>query len=285
MLSNKKLKVIIFGASEGGKNFINKQSEYEILAIADNDVNKIGKYIKDYLIISPNDIFKYAFEKLIITSMHFYTIKKQLIDKGLNPHLIIAPPKHFLKSVEYPFEHKNTLDFAKKSLKNLIENLNLFNINYFVDFGTLLGIVREGDLIPWDDDIDLSIPEKEINKLIANIDEIIKKINHDTNCEYHLNNDRKRITSIVLKFTGNNGVFIREFSLDIWIIHFDNGLAIQEMNTVPEYHFLSNDTLDFEGTRINVPKEYKTYLRHTYGDWEIPKRNTTFADYQIDYNK
>ena len=35
--------------------------------------------------------------------------------------------------------------------------LTKHRINYFLEGGTLLGIVRDGDLLPWDHDVDISI--------------------------------------------------------------------------------------------------------------------------------
>lgn len=50
-------------------------------------------------------------------------------------------------------------------LKKFSSVCDKHGIRWFVDGGTLLGTVRHGAFIPWDDDIDVSVPRDEYRKL------------------------------------------------------------------------------------------------------------------------
>lgn len=68
-----------------------------------------------------------------------------------------------------PFSDENGFGNHKESaikiLKQTIEILDDFNINYFLISGTLLGYARYNDFIPWDDDIDLVVDQSILDKL------------------------------------------------------------------------------------------------------------------------
>lgn len=56
---------------------------------------------------------------------------------------------------------KDTLDILRKMLKDTHSILVAENIQYMMDGGTLLGAVRHKNIIPWDDDADIVIFEKD----------------------------------------------------------------------------------------------------------------------------
>ena len=54
----------------------------------------------------------------------------------------------------------------RENLLFVAELLNRSGINWCVFFGTLLGLVRDGDVIKGDDDIDIYVPLEERSALI-----------------------------------------------------------------------------------------------------------------------
>ena len=63
-----------------------------------------------------------------------------------------------------------TLDEVKKCELDILKYIDYIctqnNLKYFLSFGTLIGAVRHKGFIPWDDDIDISMPREDYEKLI-----------------------------------------------------------------------------------------------------------------------
>ena len=66
-------------------------------------------------------------------------------------------------------------EMCVENLKEIKRILDDAGVKYWLDFGTLLGAVRDGKFIPWDTDIDLGMMCAEGCKVIARIEEFEKK--------------------------------------------------------------------------------------------------------------
>lgn len=66
---------------------------------------------------------------------------------------------------EVRLEGKNAL-IAQKMLHKITKIMEILSISYWLEAGTLLGIVRENRLLPWDNDLDISVFEKDSKKLL-----------------------------------------------------------------------------------------------------------------------
>ena len=110
--------------------------------------------------------------------------------------------------------------------KNLLDAVNIFNdlnIKYFLANGSLLGLIRDGDLLPWDNEIDLVIFKSDLNLVLF---KILKKKFKIKNFKYVQGNfDSKHIKfkrnegrvidiNIGFKtFQKNNEIFITQYCL------------------------------------------------------------------------
>ena len=96
----------------------------------------------------------------------------------------------------------------------LINTLSENRINYWICHGTLLGIIRDKKLIPWDHDIDIGILENENDRKIIPI--ILKKEGFKEIKKTFLDNDG------MMKFTRDGG---REVDINFYKIDRQKNIA------------------------------------------------------------
>ena len=127
---NKKLKVVLFGASKLGRQALNiYQDKWNILYFCDNDKSKWGKKTCDIEIISPNELLSLNNLKVIITSMYEDEIERQLIELGIKNYKRYSEIRSFVNYKEWIKEPVISKYISEILLSNEIKNESYYNIN------------------------------------------------------------------------------------------------------------------------------------------------------------
>jgi phosphorylcholine metabolism protein LicD len=158
--------------------------------------------------------------------------------------------------------------------------LNCNRITYFFDGGGLLGCIRDGDLIPWDNDLDMLLPSNEYDKFCSIIPELKKRnwrvytYKMDSDGPGWKKGDAKGIkifNNFFLKFGRGRIV------MDITVIYKNDGIyhrkAMGRTWKLPAIHLGHHSTFDYQGHTLKIPDHVEDYLTYLYGDWKKPDQN------------
>ena len=171
---------------------------------------------------------------------------------------------------------KEALELLELSAKIL----NTSKLTYWLDGGTLLGIVRENRLLPWDDDVDISMinpGEKALQNLIKKLKKANKRVKvryFENNCEYFSKNN---IRLIKVRNKSLFGLLKGKVCLEIFVRYkkdYNTYCKIGEQVQVIPYSLCdSYKTLTFKDYDYCVPKFTSEYLTLKYGDWKTPVKD------------
>lgn len=163
---------------------------------------------------------------------------------------------------------------VEENFTNLIYFSGLISeLEHFVFFGTLLGLVRENNLIEGDDDIDFYVNAKERNKLI----EILRKNNIDVNLDLKVNQN-KSFLQIARKINDKNLIadfYFYEDDLDeLYIIekwNFEGGTHIpSKYLRIPKTFVFPIVDKEFNKFKIKFPSSPIYLCEFLYGtSWKV----------------
>ena len=282
----RKPRIILFGASKGGERFLRRcGADYEVLGFADNDPKKQGQTLSGLPILSPARLKDLPFDQIVIASMFGHEIKDQLVrDFAIPPDRIRFAPKAALSpnKTYRPFEDPPTLDLARLMLEWLDDLLRSANIPFFVDHGTLLGLLRDGDLLPWDDDLDLSVPQEYIVPTLGTLHAHQSRLPRSDRlawmAETVVDSDTGRIQGVVLCYPETNPLGLRKFAASVWFMFPENGQIRQYINAAPNRFFRRHAELLYRGRPYPIPLDAEEYLEVHYGDWRTPVQDMSLEE-------
>lgn len=167
---------------------------------------------------------------------------------------------------------RHLLYFGNKVINksNMLDNLKLLSfyldkvgINWGPAFGTLIGIIRNDDFLPWNPAFDAYILRedeerfKDVLWLLID-DEDFELVRYERRGLYFISRNDEYIKVFVL----------HKISSDVR--HTGGSDFIHEK-------YLQNTVKwNFKGINLNVPQEVDEYLSFQYGDWVVPKQTVWY---------
>lgn len=180
--------------------------------------------------------------------------------------------------------------YAKSALRNFVDLANQENWDYFVGFGTLLGVYRDHDFIKGDDDVDIVVNRKCISKRMiekmqskgftyryasmstdskyVNLSFVYHGVTFDVYSYYTLPDDS--FIFLIYPYDGINGDWtksIEKNKFSICKIHFD---------------YEGVEKVDFKGMKVSAPKHTAELLESIYGK-TFMKPQKTKGDHSNNY--
>lgn len=175
-------------------------------------------------------------------------------------------------------------EIAKKALRDTCGLLDKHRIPYVLEGGTLLGIIRENRLLPWDNDVDITVTDDQlvkINKLkwhlmMMGYEIKLRRAKEDMP---HFPIGTVRLVKVrkIKVFSENLGIldiFVKRKVDDkyFWIV----GQHEHVLKSVASHFYEKRTRYLFDGYSYQVPEQYEEYLTCRYGNWREPVKDYNF---------
>lgn len=172
----------------------------------------------------------------------------------------------FFKITE-KYKHKN----LRVLLKDVIEKFNKYKINYWVDYGTLLGLVRENDIIKHDSDIDICLHPNNTN-LADKLAKICDELGADHTLTYEPRDRLFRIFQTNIRNPIKHTYF--QIYSDLYMTKMENDYYVDCSGKLHKSLLGKTKKIEWEGLDVTVPEKIHETLVWRYGEnYMTPIRN------------
>ncbi|MCT7610847.1 LicD family protein [Aliarcobacter butzleri] len=284
--------VIIFGTGEFAKNIYNQyKNDLNIINFSDNNKDKHNTLFFEKLVVAPKDLTSIDFDEIIIASSYSEEIYQQLVeDLNLDKNKI---RRLYVNESKVQFYSKEKVEKSEYFMFEICKLLEENHISYYIDHGTLLGIIRDEALIPWDTDIDLAVLIEDKEKIETMLKSYLNNFIHPL-CK--INNWKYKIEKEEIIVEGIKETLYTTFQIFNYSNFQEDEVALELMfrykrDSIIYWGFcekylkaplditLPTKQIFYKGHPINVPNNTMKYLSNLYGDWKTPIKNWTYDKY------
>jgi len=169
---------------------------------------------------------------------------------------------------------------ALTMLKRVCDFLDQVQIKYLLEAGTLLGIIRENRLLPWDTDLDITVSAEFLEPLLQNRWKLWLH-GYRTRIRYFKRDmgPFKKNQVRLIRVQTTHFFFFKDSSLMDIFIKYKRGdyyeWVVSERDPIlkraPAHFYDELKRIPFHGSSYCVPKDSEGYLAYHYGnDWKTP---------------
>lgn len=175
------------------------------------------------------------------------------------------------------------LEVARRLIFDVTCLLEKHDITYFLEGGTLLGIVRNGDLLPWDHDVDISVNSCDVEKILRLKIPLLRLGYKLTVRKSPINFGpvKKGAYSVIkikpifryMAYMLFPKTSCRMVIMDVFVKYSDKQhtywVAEGNVMRVEREHYDKYECVAFQGKSLKVPADYCGYLTKKYGNWKV----------------
>ncbi|MEH8021317.1 glycosyltransferase family A protein [Rheinheimera metallidurans] len=279
-------KTILFGAGTIASQIILYDLNINIVAIADNDKNKVGGLFYGIPIIAPASINNTVFDEVMITTGRVNEARAQLIGQlEISEEKVVLPRRHLSKPLQ-AFCIEANQNLAHLLLSKLTVSETAAKLGVIVDMDTLKALALFGTVRSQASLIHLSLPNSGLVTFAEYIKQILCELSATENFNWQLN-PMKTSSGEIIAYLLDINLVEHETKLFSFIFRGYaevNGYTIDLPSRAMFFSplFLRSQTVlhRFGEITCRVPMEWEKYLTFMYELWQDSEVNLKLYQYQ-----
>lgn len=278
-------KIIFYGAGPTGRSVFDNFPEKErVIGFVDSSSSLWGSSYRGKIIYQPTKDFLNSGDVIFIASSFDSEIREMLKWEFDSLPPIISCTATEIMGQKFLTAEAN--DFCAALVVKIFEFMDECRVTCFAYGGTLLGVVRENRILPWDYDIDLAISENDLLRLdlvglgervFSGVEDIKWKCNTILWSEERPPSPDNVAT---ISYTISHPI-VQDFKVDFFVYKrfrefcdFSHGRG--SLYRLKSSYFENFQAIPFHNGEIKIPNQSEQLLTDCFGDWRVVKKNWDF---------